>query len=787
MKHVWELKCVALGASGLLAMSSPASPQNYTLTQITAGANTYVTATSLNASGQVGGSLYLGSAPTPHAFIWKANGFTYLPGFGAGGSRVTAIGPTNQAAGVSLDATSNLATYVTWQNSVPTVYSKVFEPVAFASNGDMAAVAASYGIVAIVYGGKQFVSYEPMSAYATVGGINSSDTVVGQLDGQSYDVGGIWGTIWQPDAMWSLVAQNANFLGINDRGTIVGSVSTGGIYYSAAMWSGPSLTQTLLPPLGGNTNSVATAVSINKYGAIVGSLGPDPIAGGYGRAVIWANGQVTDLTTAIQNGASLTLTLNNALAINDLGQILVSGVDPANHGGGYYVLNPVDESAGPATPMFSEPQRTYASAQQLLLSDATPGVSIYYTLDGTTPSESSTRYSMPIAVTASTTIKAIAVGTGNASSEVATGTYTIAIPTAPPPSASLAATNSLYATGSVLTPTVGLALDRYGNALDAALLGHSINWGGAEFTFGAPNTKTATSSATIALTPGHFANLKVLGLAVRGSTPHQAFSINYTDGSSQIVFRGVSDWASPQHYQGETVVVTMADRVAKPGTLSYGPFHLYGYDLPIDATKEVSSLTTPSDPRVIVLGVAQSNPPGQDNLVDLAKSFNVQGVYTATPPLGGRALDNYGNAYAEALLGTSLSWSGSLFQLGSADVLDAVTNATIDLPAGNFRTLKMLATAVDGNQSQQSFRITYTDGSSQTETQSMSDWKTPQSYAGESVALTMAYRLLPGGAESPNPYHLYGYTFALDVSKTVQSIALPPSRHVVAFAVTLSP
>ena len=46
--------------------------------------------------------------------------------------------------------------------------------------------------------------------------------------------------------------------------------------------------------------------------------------------------------------------------------------------------------------------------------------------------------------------------------------------------------------------------------------------------------------------------------------------------------------------------------------------------------------------------------------------------------------------------------------------------------------LNLLGTAVNGNQPNQIFVVTYSDGSTTTFTQSVSDWATPQKYAGES-------------------------------------------------------
>ena len=88
-----------------------------------------------------------------------------------------------------------------------------------------------------------------------------------------------------------------------------------------------------------------------------------------------------------------------------------------------------------ATPTFSPAPGTYTAAQSVTISDSTQGSSIYYTTDGSTPTSSSTLFSpaTPITVSTTTTIKAIAVASGYTNSAVASGTYTINVPTAATP------------------------------------------------------------------------------------------------------------------------------------------------------------------------------------------------------------------------------------------------------------------------------------------------------------------------------------------------------------------
>ena len=52
----------------------------------------------------------------------------------------------------------------------------------------------------------------------------------------------------------------------------------------------------------------------------------------------------------------------------------------------------------------------------------------------------------------------------------------------------------------------------------------------------------------------------------------------------------------------------------------------------------------------------------------------------------------------------------------------------------------MLATGVNGSQAAQTFKVTYSDGTTSTFAQTLSDWFKPQNFAGESVAVAMPRR-----------------------------------------------
>ncbi len=144
-----------------------------------------------------------------------------------------------------------------------------------------------------------------------------------------------------------------------------------------------------------------------------------------------------------------------------------------------------------------------------------------------------------------------------------------------------------------------------------------------------------------------------------------------------------------------------------------------------------------------------------------------------------------GSAISANLLGNPTA-NGVSFTIGAAGSPNVVQakGQTIALPTGSFSTLNLLAIGVNGNQARQSFVIHYTDGSSQTVSQSISDWFTPQTYPGETTAITMAYRNGGSGGRDNRTFRVYAYVFQLDNSKVVSSITLPNNGNVELIAIT---
>lgn len=80
-----------------------------------------------------------------------------------------------------------------------------------------------------------------------------------------------------------------------------------------------------------------------------------------------------------------------------------------------------------ATPIISVPTSVIYTPTSATITCSTPGASIFYTTDGTTPTETSTLYTIPIPITSAMTLKAKAFLTGYTESFLASATYSFPV------------------------------------------------------------------------------------------------------------------------------------------------------------------------------------------------------------------------------------------------------------------------------------------------------------------------------------------------------------------------
>ena len=152
-------------------------------------------------------------------------------------------------------------------------------------------------------------------------------------------------------------------------------------------------------------------------------------SGSAGATIYYTTNGTTPTTSSTVYSAPIAVSASGTLKAI----AVASGYSPSAVGIAAYSLAPILPA-----PVLSPSPGTYSAAQTVTITDGTAGTTIYYTTDGTTPTNSSDIYSGPIAVSASETVQALAGETGYNNSPVAGGTYTIAAQL-PMPTFSLAA------------------------------------------------------------------------------------------------------------------------------------------------------------------------------------------------------------------------------------------------------------------------------------------------------------------------------------------------------------
>ena len=388
--------------------------------------------------------------------------------------------------------------------------------------------------------------------------------------------------------------------------------------------------------------------------------------------------------------------------------------------------------------------------------------------------------------------KVAAVGSGGPSSDSAAAAATPAGP-AFIPGATQVNLSGNYNRSGIFTDgrTFTTGYDGGSYAFSSTLLGTSLWWNNLVFTFGPSNAADVVycSGQTITLPSGQFNTLQILASGVNSSQASQTFTVTYTDNSTSTFTQSFSDWANPQSYPGEVTVVTMPYRNVSTGGQQTLNVNVYGYVFVLNQTKTVKSITLPNNSNVVLMAMLLANDSAQ---VSLTAYCNRPGIYTdgttfTNPATGG--LDGGGYAYSSTLTGNFLTWSNSLFDFGPVNANDVIscTGQTITLPPGNYAQLQMLATGVNGAQTSQAFTIAYTNSTTTTFIQTLSDWYTPGNYIGESKALIMSYRNESPGTEDNRTFYLYGYSFKLNPARIVQSFRLPNDTNLVITAISLVP
>jgi hypothetical protein len=173
------------------------------------------------------------------------------------------------------------------------------------------------------------------------------------------------------------------------------------------------------------------------------------------------------------------------------------------------------------------------------------------------------------------------------------------------------------------------------------------------------------------------------------------------------------------------------------------------------------------------------------------------GITADGVPTTDSGFDGSGNTYSLEAMGHSASGgarsgstlvSGGLaIDIGSPNQPDFTKAAGQAIEVtGSGSVLTLAGAAVNGGQANQQFTLTFTDGSTATWTQSLSDWCDPSAYPNESILSTQSYRNTASGGTDATTNHIYSYGYTLPEGKTLESITLPNNPNVCILGAALS-
>jgi hypothetical protein len=239
-------------------------------------------------------------------------------------------------------------------------------------------------------------------------------TIAAALDGQTLTPGNYQFT----SGAATLAASGAGAVTFNGAGTYI-------LYTASTLTTGAGGVPTM--------NLTGGATAANIYWIIGSSATINSGSAGTFQGNIIAQASITDTLGGTVNGSLIALsgavTLSAAANVNAPASgpstPVMAGATALPSVGAVVTVVLAPTAAQVARPAFSKLSGSYHGTQSVALSSATSGAAIYYTLDGSQPTPSSSLYSAPISVSSSETIMAIAVKAGMANSQVASASYVI--------------------------------------------------------------------------------------------------------------------------------------------------------------------------------------------------------------------------------------------------------------------------------------------------------------------------------------------------------------------------
>ncbi len=270
----------------------------------------------------------------------------------------------------------------------------------------------------------------------TLGGYNSTDNIVQELQGQtvgSYGAPAYWnGNVYA----WGITDQLKMYSLVN------GKLSTQPVSVSSETFGYPGATPVI--SANGASNGIVWAVQTDAYGY-------------NGPAVLVAH-SATNVANTLYSSAQNSTRDNPGNSVKYAVPMVTNGkvyVGTQSQLSVYGLLGAQQQTAAPD---FTPASQSFSGTLSVSLTDNTTGATIYYTTDGSTPSQASALYTGPIGVTTTTTIKAIASASGYLQSAVSSATYTLQNQTATPVFAPAAGTYVSAQSVTISDATSGAAI-----------------------------------------------------------------------------------------------------------------------------------------------------------------------------------------------------------------------------------------------------------------------------------------------------------------------------------------
>ena len=166
----------------------------------------------------------------------------------------------------------------------------------------------------------------------------------------------------------------------------------------------------------GTQNGIVWAIKADQFNsggpAVLYAFDPDDLAN-----ILYESDAKSSDSAGPANKFSVPVVTNGKVYVAAKGEVDVYGL--------------VNAEQTAAAPAITPDGGTFSASQSVTMSSSTGSATIYYTVDGTTPTTASTQYTGAITVSTDTTVKAIATAAGYAQSSVSSATFNFSNQTPP--------------------------------------------------------------------------------------------------------------------------------------------------------------------------------------------------------------------------------------------------------------------------------------------------------------------------------------------------------------------